>query len=252
MIALLCNGLRNLAILGVLAIGASVPAFAQENLRALGSVTYKPRPVEEQRGIFLLRSGEDVLRALRIESVGGSAEIIELRLVYRGGETERIRMGDRLRPGAMTNTVRSNDPRPLRQVEVAYIPAGAVTLVLRADTKPPEPPKPVLTWAQLGCKNVGFFADQDVVTVYTPDAFRAVRLRSSGFDIEMLEMGVVYVNGQKDIYRINTLIPSGGFTSAIDLRGERRRIRQIELSYSTRVLSSRKTQLCVEGLRETR
>jgi hypothetical protein len=246
------NGLSGLAFIAAFTFGACLPAVSQETLRAVGSVTYQPRPVEEQRGVFTLRSGEDVLRALRIEAVGGSAEILELRLVYRSGEIERIRMGDRLRPGTMTNTVRSTDPRPLRQVDVAYVPSGPVTLVLRADPRPPEPPKPVLAWSQLGCKNVGFFADRDVVAVDTAEAFRALRLRSSGFDIEMLSMGVIYINGQKDIYRINTLIPSGGVTSAIDLRGERRRIRQIELEYSTRVLSNRKTQLCVEGLRETR
>jgi hypothetical protein len=233
---------------------ALLPAQAQEGMRALGSLTYTPEPIREQRGIFILRNDDQVIRSLRLESVSGSAEILELRLVYRSGESERVRMGDRLRPGTLTNAVRLYDSRPLKQIEVTYVPAGAVTLVLRAETRrleppppPPPPPKPVQQWSQLGCKNVGFLIDRDVIAVNSDAPFNALRLRSSGFDLEMIEMGVVFINDQRDTYRLNVVIPSGSYTSPIDLRGERRRIRQVELVYRSRVLSNQKTQLCVDG-----
>ncbi len=233
---------------------ALVPAYAQEGMRALGSMTFTPEPVREQRGIFVLRPNDQVIRALRLESVSGSADILELRLVYRSGEAERVRMGDRLRPGTLTNAVRLYDSRPLKQIEVTYLPAGAVTLVLRAETRrpeppppPPPPPKPVQQWSQLGCKNVGFLIDRDVIAVNSDAPFTALRLRSTGYDLEMIEMGVLFVNGQRDTYRLNVVIPSGSYTSPIDLRGERRRIRQVELVYRTRVISNQKTQLCVDG-----
>jgi hypothetical protein len=229
---------------------AVMPAFAQEGMRALGSLTYTPDPIREQRGIFILRPDDQVIRSLRLESVEGSAQINEIRLVYRSGESERVRMGDKLRPGTLTNSVRLYDSRPLRQIEVTYVPAGAVTLVLRAETRrpePPPPPKPVQQWTQLGCKSVGFLIDRDVVAVNSDAPFNALRLRSTGFDLEMIEMGVVFINGQRDTYRLNVMIPSGSYTSPIDLRGERRRIRQVELVYRTRVLSNQKTQLCVDG-----
>ncbi len=230
------------------------PTQAQDAMRALGSVTYTPEPIVEQRGVFALRPDDQIIRALRFESVSGSADIVEVRLVYRSGEVERVRMGDRLRPGTLTNVVRMYDNRPLKQIEVTYVPTGAVTLVLRAETRrpdpppPPPPPKPVQQWSQLGCKNVGFLIDRDVVAVNSDTPFRALRLRSTGYDLEMIEMGVVFVNGQRDTYRLNVVIPSGSYTSPIDLRGERRRIRQVELVYRTRVLSNQKTQLCVDGL----
>lgn len=230
------------------------PTQAQDAMRALGSVTYTPEPIVEQRGVFALRPDDQIIRALRFELVSGSADIVEVRLVYRSGEVERVRMGDRLRPGTLTNVVRMYDNRPLKQIEVTYVPTGAVTLVLRAETRrpdpppPPPPPKPVQQWSQLGCKNVGFLIDRDVVAVNSDTPFRALRLRSTGYDLEMIEMGVVFVNGQRDTYRLNVVIPSGSYTSPIDLRGERRRIRQVELVYRTRVLSNQKTQLCVDGL----
>jgi hypothetical protein len=255
MLRILKQGLMA-SVLTLAFLGLTVaPSQAQDAMRALGSVTYTPEPVVEQRGVFALRPDDQVIRALRIESVSGSADILEVRLVYRSGEVERVRMGDRLRPGTLTNVVRMYDSRPLRQIEVTYVPTGAVTLVLRAETRrpeppppPPPPPKPVQQWTQLGCKNVGFLLDRDVVAVNSDAPFRALRLRSTGFDLEMIEMGVVFVNGQRDTYRLNVVIPSGSYTSPIDLRGERRRIRQVELVYRTRVLSNQKTQLCVDGL----
>ncbi len=243
------NGVAALAIAVVSLIGVAGPSSAQESLRSIGSLTYTPAPIEEQRGIFNLRPEDQVMRALRIEAVSGSAEIRELRLVYRGGEIERVRMGDRLRPGSLTNTVRINDPRPLQRIEVVFVPSGSVTLVLRAETRRPEPPQPVAKWSELGCKNVGFAIDRDVLNVTSTEPYRALRLRSTGYDLEMIDMTVTYVNGQRDLYRLNLVIPSGSYTSPIDLRGERRRIRNIEMVYRTNVLSNRKTQLCVDGLR---
>lgn len=90
---------------------------------------------------------------------------------------------------------------PLRAVEVVYIPQGQVTLVLRANAGGGggggEPP-PVATWNELGCKSVGFLVDRDVVNVNSEDFYRALRLRSSGLDIEMLDMNVRFANGQRD------------------------------------------------------
>jgi hypothetical protein len=222
-------------------------AGAQDAMRSIGTLTYTPEPIPEQRGIFNLRPENAIIRSLRIEAADGSADIRELRLVYRSGDVERIRMGDRLRPGTMTAAVLTADPSPIQRIEVMFIPRGPVTLVLRAETRRPEPPP--ARWESLGCKNVGFLADRDVLNVDTSERYRALRLRSSGFDIQMNEMAVNYVNGQRDAYRLGVTIPSGGFTSPIDLRGESRRIRRIELLYSTNTLSNRKTQLCVEGLK---
>ncbi len=231
---------------------AATTATAQQGMRAVGSVTYTPRPVGEQVGVFTLRPEDRLIRALRIEAAEGTALLVELRLIFRSGATERIRLQERLRPGTLSNLIRSRDPEPIRQVEVIYIPEGRVTLVLRADTgppaPPPPPPKPVVQWTELGCKSVGFLIDRDILNVNSRELYRALRLRSKGFPIEMIDLGVTYSNGQRDVFRVNQTIPAGGFTGPIDLRGERRRIGSVELVYQTKVLSNQKTILCVDGL----
>ena len=232
---------------------SAFPALAQESLRPVGSLTYTPEPAELQSGVFALRPEDRMIRALRIEAREGAADIRDIRLIYRNGETERIRVRERLRPGSMTGLIRIPNPRPVREVEVNYIPQGQVTLVLRADSRRPEPPpEPAAEWTELGCKSVGFLIDRDTVNVGTNAFYRALRLRSTGFDIEMLDLAVRFANGQRDIYRINSVIRSGGRTSPIDLRGERRRISSIEFNYRSRVLSTQKTRLCVDGLQFSR
>jgi hypothetical protein len=222
-------------------------ATAQEGMRPVGQLTYTPDPVEMQTGVFQLRPEDRMIRSMRIEARGGTVDIQSVRLIYRGGEQERYRIRERLRPGEMTGIIRKQNRGPLREVEVSYIPQGQVTLVLRAGAGPAEPP-PVATWNELGCKNVGFLIDRDVVNVSSEDFYRALRLRSTGFDIEMLEMNVRFANGQRDSHRVNAVIRSGERSRPIDLRGERRRIVAIEFIYRSLGISTRKTKLCVDGL----
>ncbi|MDO8353969.1 MAG: hypothetical protein Q7T14_10945 [Aestuariivirga sp.] len=228
-------------------------ASAQEGMRPVGQLTYTPDPVEMQTGIFQLRPEVRDIRAMRIEARGGTVDIQSVRLIYRGGEQERYRIRERLRPGSMTGIIRKQNRGPLRAVEVSYIPQGQVMLVLRANSGGGggEPP-PVATWNELGCKSVGFLIDRDVVNVGSQEFYRALRLRSTGFDIEMLELNVRFANGQRDSYRVNAVIRSGERSTPIDLRGERRRIAAIEFIYRSLGLSTRKTKLCVDGLQVDR
>ena len=225
-------------------------ASAQDGMRPVGQLTYTPEPAEPQTGVFQLRPDDRMIRSMRIEARGGTVDIQSVRLVYRNGEQERYRIRERLRPGQSTGIIRKQNRGPLRAVEVSYIPQGQVTLVLRASAGGGgggEPP-PVATWNELGCKTVGFLIDRDRVNVSSEDFYRALRLRSTGLDIEMLDMNVRFANGQTDSYRVNTVIRSGERSRPIDLRGERRRISSIEFIYRSLGISTQKTKLCVDGL----
>jgi hypothetical protein len=229
-------------------------ATAQEGMRPVGQLTYTPEPIELQTGVIAIRPEDRRIRAMRIEARGSTVDIQSVRLIYRNGEAERFRIRERLRPGQMTGIIRKQRPIPLREVEVNYIPQGQVTLILRAGGGPaePPPPPPVATWNELGCKSVGFLIDRDVVNVSSQDFYRALRLRSSGVDIELLDMSVRFANGQKDAYRVNAVIRSGERSRPIDLRGERRRIVAVEFIYRALGISTQKTRLCVDGLQVSR
>lgn len=242
-------------MIGAAALIAMPFASAQDGMRPVGQITFTPEPIEMQTDVFALRPEDRMVRTMRIEARGGTVDIQSVRLIYRSGESDRFRIREQLRPGGMTGIIRKQRPGPLREVEVNYIPQGRVTLILRAGAgpvEPPPPPPPAVTWNELGCKNVGFLIDRDVVPVDSSEFYRAVRLRSTGFDIEMIELGVRFANGQKDSYRVNAIIRSGERSRPIDLRGERRRIVAIEFIYRSLGLSTRKTKLCVDGLQFSR
>jgi hypothetical protein len=232
------------AVAVVLALGAPVAA-AQERMREVGTLKFVPAPAEPRKGTIEVPREQSLMRTLELEVISGSADVKSMFLNYRDGTIERVRVDKTLREGQTSGIVRMPEKR-LRSVEISYVPLGPVTFALNAESQ--RPPPPPAEWKELGCRNVGFLVDRDAITVTSSERFKALRLRASGFDIEMQELTVRFGDGTADNYRIQSVIPSGTRTSAIDLRGDRRRIRQIDLLYRSRVLSNIKTQLCVEGL----
>jgi hypothetical protein len=233
-----------------IAMAVIAPAFAQQRLKPIGSAVYDPKPVGLLSYKITVAAEDRFLRSLRVEATRGSGEVRDIILSYRDGAAERVHIHQVLRQGGITAPVRVNPDRPLTSIELTYGPQGAMQFTLLAEGgAPPPPPAPVVEWTELGCKSVGFLIDRDIISVASRDAFKSLRLRSQEFEIEMREMAVLFGNGERDIYRLNLIIPPGGRTAAIDLRGARRYIREIQLTYASRTISNRKTKLCVDGLK---
>ena len=57
--------------------------------------------------------------------------------------------------------------------------------------------------------------------------------RVKGGDVNLRELRVIYADGEGDLYRVRAQLPAGSETEPIDLRGESRGIRQVELVYDT-------------------
>jgi hypothetical protein len=90
-------------------------------------------------------------------------------------------------------------------------------------------------WELLGQKSVGFGVDRDVVTVGAKDGrFTAIQLRVKGNDIELLDIDVIYGNGQRDDLQVRSIIRAGSATRAIDLKGQNRVIDRVVLKYRSR------------------
>lgn len=100
----------------------------------------------------------------------------------------------------------------------------------------------------LGCRNVGFINDTDVIPVGRQDGrFRAIQLRVRGNDIQMRDLKVVYGNGAPDDLQVRLTIPAGGETRWIDLRGGARFIREIVMTYASRPNFKGQAEVCAYG-----
>ena len=87
-------------------------------------------------------------------------------------------------------------------------------------------------WVELGCQTVSFRADRDVLRVGRRDGrFSAIRLHARGGDVEMLDLKVVYSNGQPDDIQVRRILRRGERTNALDLRGGERSIDRVEMVY---------------------
>lgn len=103
-------------------------------------------------------------------------------------------------------------------------------------------------WEQLGCQSVGFATDRDVIRVGRDEGrFSAIRLAVSGNKIYLNDLKVVYANGNPDDLQVRSEIRAGGQTRAIDLKGERRAIRQIEMVYRSQPNFRGQARVCAYG-----
>jgi hypothetical protein len=87
-------------------------------------------------------------------------------------------------------------------------------------------------WAFLGSRRVDGHRDHDVVRVGMRDGkFRAVQLRVTGGAVDFHRVVVHFGNGSSEEIAFRERIPDGGRTRPIDLPGDRRIIRSVELWY---------------------
>jgi len=103
-------------------------------------------------------------------------------------------------------------------------------------------------WEQLGCQKVGFMVDKDVIHAGRSEGkFKSIRLLVSGNKVHMMDLKVIYANGQPDDIPVRDEIRAGGQTKPLDLKGERRAIKDIEMVYRSQPNFKGEATVCVEG-----
>jgi|SRR5689334_7838562 len=88
-------------------------------------------------------------------------------------------------------------------------------------------------WDLLGTSHVDGAVDHDNIKVSRGEGpFRQIQLRVRYGAIEFRRVVVHYGNGASDDIPVRLRIAAGGSTRPIDLRGERRNIKSVELWYA--------------------
>jgi len=110
--------------------------------------------------------------------------------------------------------------------------------------------RPGGNWVDLGCKDVSFFGtDRDTIRVGRREGrFKAIRLAAKGNDVEMLDLKVIYSNGEPDDIQVRSLIRQGTQTRPLDLKGRERAIDKIEMVYRKRLNFRGTATVCAQGL----
>ena len=215
-----------------------------------------------------LRVEHDVVRvgraegrftAIRLFARGGDVEMLNLKVVYANGQPDDIQVrailerGERTRPLDLRGRDRSID-----RVEMVYR-----ALPNRRDREPtvcieglasqaamPAPGPGPAAWVELGCQQVSLFGkDRDSVPVGRREGrFKAIRLNARGADVELINVRVIYANGEPDDLPTRQILRRGGQTPPMDLKGWERSIERIDLVYRTVPNFRGLATVCVEGL----
>ena len=201
--------------------------------------------------------------AIRLFARGGDVEMLDLKVIYGGGQPDDIRVRSILERGERTRPLdlRGRD-RSIESIEMAYRalpnrrdrePTVCVEGLVAHAAGPAPGPGPGAgggNWIELGCQQVSLFGkDRDSVRVGRREGrFKAIRLHARGADVELINVRVVYTNGQPDDLPTRHFLRQGGHTPPMDLKGWERSIDRVDMQYRTVPNFKGLATVCVEGL----
>lgn len=87
------------------------------------------------------------------------------------------------------------------------------------------------SWRLLGERQIGFGADKDLINVTGNDVFRKLKFKIIDAPIHMIDMKVMFENGEVQDIPLNFRMERGHESRVIDLVGIARRIKVVYFSY---------------------
>jgi hypothetical protein len=190
---------------------------------------------------------------IALEVADSDVEIMDLKVFFRRGPPQDVRVREFIRAGGHTRPLDlQGGDRVIERIDLVYRTRGpgrgrATVAVYGLPGGRGGPPQRA-QWEELGCQKVGFGADRDTIRVGRKEGrFSAIRLRVERSDVLLLSLKVIYEHGAPDDFDVKNHIRAGEETRPLDLRGERRAIRQIDLVYSSIPSFKGAATLCADG-----
>jgi len=242
-----CKYLPTLALFLLASIPVATPASAQAWVQ-LGC-----RDVNWaiDRDVIRVGARDGRFSAIRLRVAGNDVRMLDLKVVYGNGAPDDIAVRAVIRAGSQSGPLdlRGHD-RVIDRIEMIYAsrPNFRGRAQVCVDGRAVLAQAPAPNWVTLGCRDVSFAVDRDVVRVGRRDGrFTAIRLRVVGNDVRMLDLKVVYGSGAPDDIPVRAVIAAGGASGPLDLRGRDRAIDRIEMIYASRPNFRGHAQVCVDG-----
>jgi hypothetical protein len=192
------------------------------------------------RDVIRVGRREGRFSKIALEVRDNDVEVLDLKVFFNRGPPQDIRVRERMRAGARTRPLDlAGGDRVIDRIEITYRArpnfrgrAKVAVFGLKDFSPSPPPPPPSARWEELGCGKVGIKPDRDSIRVGRREGrFSAIKLSVRGSKIEIMDLTVVYDRGPPDELRVRAKIGDGGETPPLDLRGERRVIDRVDLTY---------------------
>jgi hypothetical protein len=189
------------------------------------------------RDVIRVGRREGRFSALALEVRDNDVEILDLNVIFDRGPPQSLRVRQVIRAGQRTRPIEfAWGDRRIDRIELTYRSRpgfrGRAKVAVFGLKDTPRPPPPSARWEELGCGKVGIKPDRDSIRVGRREGrFSAIKLVVRGSKIEIMDLTVVYDRGSPDELRVRQKIGDGGETPPLDLRGERRVIDRVDLTY---------------------
>lgn len=173
---------------------------------------------------------------------GGDARVEELRIIYGGGESDVLRVGEVFRDGQRSRPIDlPGRATVIQRIEIAYRAFGPVKIDFYGEKR-----REAARWEELGCQRVGFLDNKDVIRVGRREgAFRALKLQVFDSKLRLDRLRVVFGDGSSQTFDVRSVIPEGAETRPLDLDGRRRIIERIDLNYLPSISLKKGARVCV-------
>jgi len=103
-------------------------------------------------------------------------------------------------------------------------------------------------WVKLGSKKVDYKLDRDVIRVGLKDgAFTKLKIEATGGAVNMHKLIVEYANGDKENIELRHAFRKGSGSRIIDLKGNKRVIKDITFYYDSKNRNRRRATIHVFG-----
>jgi hypothetical protein len=234
-------------VMALVAVMTALPASARGPERDWVLLGEQRVGFRVDRDVINVGDGNARFSQLRIMAENNDVHLINLRLVYQNGYAEDLKVDQLLRAGVEALPVDLRGERSyLKQIEMTYrarpsFEGRAVVKVygeLRGERGRGGPDRPVAggDFETIDTQRVG--RDDDGTAVFDlgrrDGRFSAIRFAAVDGGIRIRSVRVTYGNGETQTVDVGDRLDEGDQTKVIDLEGERRFIRRVEVQARTR------------------
>jgi len=184
---------------------------------------------------------EGVFDAIKLTVRDRGIEVLDLKVHYGSGKVHDVAVRLFIDDGGETRVIDlPGGVRIISKVELTYrtrsrSPGKAVIQLLGRHPREAAVSEAPPAWELLGERVVSLRVDHDIIPVTVVDGvFRGLKLKVLNGSVEIYDLKVVYGSGSVHDVAVRKVIPAGGETRIIDLPGDARVIKRIELTYRTR------------------
>jgi hypothetical protein len=137
----------------------------------------------------------------------------------------------------------------IKSLAAVLVVIALSSFTMTATTYPPGKACHPAAWHYIGDKWADYGVDRDVLVVTGNDIYSKIKIKITDAPLHIMDMDIVFENGEQINVPLKNRFRQGQESRVIDLPGANRRLKRIELVYSTVGRARGKARIALWGFR---